>query len=56
MLFTLFIYLLLSSFIYLLGLPCFAWAFSSCNKPGLLFLAVRQLLTAVTSLVAEHLL
>ena len=29
-------------------------AFSSCSKQGLLFVAVHGLLTAVTSLVAEH--
>ena len=28
--------------------------FSSCSEPGLLFVAVRGLLTAVGSLVAEH--
>ena len=28
--------------------------FSSCVKWGLLFIAVRRLLTAVASLVAEH--
>ena len=31
-----------------------AWAFSSCGKQGLLFIAVRELLIAVASLVAEH--
>ena len=30
------------------------WAFSSCGKQGLLFVAVRGLLIAVASLVAEH--
>ena len=29
-------------------------AFSSCSEQGLLFVAVRGLLTAVASLVAEH--
>ena len=29
-------------------------AFSSCGEQGLLFIAVRGLLTAVSSLVAEH--
>ena len=29
-------------------------AFSSCSKRGLLFVVVRRLLIAVTSLVAEH--
>ena len=48
-----FIYL----FIYLLsvlGLLCCARAFSSCGERGLLFVAVRRLLIAVASLVAEH--
>ena len=37
-----------------LGLRCCTRAFSSCSKQGLLFLAVRGLLIAVASLVAEH--
>ena len=37
-----------------LGLCCCAWAFSSCGEWGLLLVAVRRLLTAVASLVAEH--
>ena len=37
-----------------LGLHCCARAFSSCGKQGLLFVAVRGLLIAVASLVAEH--
>ena len=37
-----------------LGLRCYAWAFSSCGERGLLFIAVRGLLIAVASLVAEH--
>ena len=37
-----------------LGLGCCAQAFSSCGEQGLLFVAVRGLLTAVASLVAEH--
>ena len=37
-----------------LGLCCCAWAFSSCGKQGLLFVAVHGLLIAVASLVAEH--
>ena len=37
-----------------LGLHCFVWVISSCGEPGLLFLAVYGLLTAVVSLVAEH--
>ena len=46
----LFIYLFLA----VLGLRCCAWAFSSCSEQGLLFVAVRGLLIAVASLVAEH--
>ena len=38
----------------LLGLLCCAQAFSSCGERGLLFVAVRGLLIAVASLVAEH--
>ena len=37
-----------------LGLRCCAWAFSSCGERGLLFVAVRRLLIAVASLVAER--
>ena len=37
-----------------LGLRCRAQAFSSCSERGLLFIAVRGLLTAVASLVVEH--
>ena len=37
-----------------LGLRCCARAFSSCGKQGLLLVAVRGLLIAVASLVAEH--
>ena len=53
---NLFIYL----FIYLFIFGCVgslllcAWAFSSCGERGLLFVAVRRLLIAVASLVAEH--
>ena len=47
----LFIYLLMA----VLGLHCCAQAFSSCREQGLLFLAVRGLLTAVASLVARRL-
>ena len=36
-----------------LGLCCCTRAFSSCSERGLLFIAVRVLLIAVTSLVAE---
>ena len=37
-----------------LGLHRCARAFSSCGEQGLLFVAVRGLLIAVASLVAEH--
>ena len=39
-----------------LGLCCCARAFPSCGERGLLFIAVRGLLIAVVSLVAEHVL
>ena len=45
------IYLL---FLAALGLCCCAWAFSSCDELGLLFVAVHGLLIVVASLVAEH--
>ena len=48
--FKLFIYLFMAA----LGLCCFLRAFSSCSEWGLLFIAVRQLLIVVASLVAEH--
>ena len=38
----------------MLGLRCCAQAFSSCGEQGLLFIAVRGLVIAVASLVAEH--
>ena len=41
-------------FLAALGLRCCAQAFSSCSERGLLFVAVRGLLIAVASLVAEH--
>ena len=47
---NLFIYLLLA----VLGLCCWARPFSSCGEWGLLFVAVRRLLIAVASLIAEH--
>ena len=37
-----------------LGLCCCMQAFSSCGERGLLLVAVRELLIAVASLVAEH--
>ena len=46
--FTFFFFLVAS------GLRCWPRAFSSCGKRGLLFVAVRGLLIAVASLVAEH--
>ena len=44
------IYLFLAA----LGLCCCARAFSSCGEQGLLFVAVRELLIAVASLVVER--
>ena len=41
-------------FLAVLGLRCCARAFSSCGERGLLFVAMRGLLIAVASLVAEH--
>ena len=38
----------------MLGLGCFMRAFSSCSNRGSSLVAVHRLLTAVTSLVAEH--
>ena len=54
--FYLFIYLFILFILFLtvLGLRCYAWAFSSCGEWGLLFVVVRGLLIAVASLVAEH--
>ena len=40
-------------FLALLGLHCCTRAFSNCGEQGLLFVAVRGLLIAVASLVAE---
>ena len=48
--FFLFIYL----FVAALGLHCCTLASSSCGERGLLLVAVRGLLIAVASLVAEH--
>ena len=50
-------FLFFNKFIYflaVLGLRCCAQAFSSCGEWELLFVAVRGLLIAVFSLVAEH--
>ena len=41
-------------FLTALGLGSCTQAFPSCGERGLLFVAVRRLLTAVASLVAEH--
>ena len=49
-----FIYLFIYLFLDALGLRCCARAFSSCVERGLLLVAVRGLLIAVASLVAEH--
>ena len=43
-----------SLFLAALGLRCCMQVFSSCGEQGLLFIAVRELLIAVASLVAEH--
>ena len=48
--FIYFIYL----FLVLLCLRNCAWAFSSCDERGLLFVVMRGLLIVVASLVAEH--
>ena len=45
---------LINLFLAALGLRCCMGAFSSCGKRGLLCVAVRGLLIAVASLVAEH--
>ena len=47
-------FLIIFKFLAALGLCCCVWAFSRCGEQGLLFLAVRELLIAVASLVAEH--
>ena len=51
--FLMYLFLLFILFLAVLGLRCCAQAFSSCGKQGLLFVAVRGLLIAVASLVAE---
>ena len=48
------IFFLIYLFLAVLGLHCYVWAFSSCGEQGLLFVAMRGLLIAVASLVAEH--
>ena len=52
--FLIFIFINYHLFLAALGLRCCAWAFSSGGERGLLFVAVRGLLIAVASLVAEH--
>ena len=49
-----FIYLIIIFYFWLHWVFVAAWAFSSCGERGLLFVAVRRLLIAVASLVAEH--
>ena len=49
-----FFFFLFSLFLPVLGLRCCARAFSSCGEWRLLSVAVRGLLIAVASLVAEH--
>jgi len=44
----------LTYFLVALGIHCCWWAFSSCGEQGLLFVAVRGLLIAVASLVADN--
>ena len=48
------LFVLFNLFLAVLGLCCCMWAFTSCGEQGLLFVAVRGLLTAVVSLVVEH--
>ena len=45
---------LINLFMVALALCCCAQAFSSCGEHGLLFVAVRGLIIAVASLVAQH--
>ena len=49
-----FFFFLIYLFMAVLNLRCCAQAFSTCGERGLLFIAVRRLLTVVASLVAEH--
>ena len=49
-----FVFILFYLFLAALGLRCRARAFSSCSERGLLLVAVRGLLIAVASIVAEH--
>ena len=52
--FYIYTYIYIYLFWAVLGLRCCTRAFSSCGKRGLLFVAVRGLLIAMASLVAEH--
>ena len=45
---------LINLFLAALGLRCCQRAFSNCGERGLLFVAVRRLLTAVSSFVVDH--
>ena len=38
----------------MLGLRCYAWAFSTCGEWGVLYVEVPGLLIAVASPVVEH--
>ena len=42
------------SFLAILGLCSFVWAFSSCSEQGLLFIVVLGLLIVVASLAVDH--
>ena len=53
-LYVLFFFLIYFLFLAALGLCCCAQAFSSCDERGLLFVAVRRLLTLVASFVVER--
>ena len=53
-LFYLFIDFIFILFLAALGLRCSVRALSRCGERGLLFIAVRRLLVAVASFVAEH--
>ena len=48
------VFLFFGFFLAVLGLRCCTWAFSSCSKWGLLFVAVLGLLIEVASVVVEH--
>ena len=46
--------LFIDLFLFVLGLHCCGWAFSSCHERGPLFIAVPGLLTVVASLAVAH--